>query len=91
MGVRIEFFATLRESTGTSSLELDCVGTVGEIIGVLTERFGQTFRDAVMEGGRIKDMVKILVNGRDVRELRGLETVVRDGDCVSIFPPVAGG
>jgi len=45
----------------------------------------------VMEGDKVKEMVKILVNGRDVRELRGLETELSDGDCISIFPPVAGG
>ncbi len=32
-----------------------------------------------------------LVNGRDVRFLGGLDMVLRDGDEVSIFPPVAGG
>ncbi|MEM4644180.1 MAG: ubiquitin-like small modifier protein 1 [Candidatus Methanomethylicaceae archaeon] len=91
LGVRVEFFATLRESLGTNSVDLDNVGTVGEVISALIERFGQVFREAVMEGERVKDMVKILVNGKDIRELRGFETELIDGDCVSIFPPVAGG
>jgi len=44
-----------------------------------------------MEGSRVREMVKILVNGKDIRDLKGLMTELRDGDCISIFPPVAGG
>ncbi|MCX8182445.1 MAG: MoaD/ThiS family protein [Candidatus Methanomethyliaceae archaeon] len=91
MAIKVEFFATLREVLGTNSVELDYAVTVGDLINMLIERFGQAFREAVMEGSRIKEMVKILVNGRDIRERGGLETELRDGDCVSIFPPVAGG
>lgn len=91
MAIRVEFFATLRDLLGTNSVELDCADTVSDAILALIERFGEVFRDAVMEGDKVKEMVKILVNGRDVRELRGLETELSDGDCISIFPPVAGG
>jgi molybdopterin converting factor small subunit len=33
----------------------------------------------------------IAVNGRSVRSSQGLETPVKDGDVVSIFPLIAGG
>ncbi|MGQ9759706.1 MAG: ubiquitin-like small modifier protein 1 [Candidatus Methanomethylicaceae archaeon] len=91
MKVKVEFFATLRDKIATNSLELETVGSVNEVINALVERFGEAFRDVVMEGGRVRDMVKVLVNGKDIRELKGMETELRDGDCISIFPPVAGG
>jgi molybdopterin converting factor small subunit len=38
------------------------------------------------------DRLAILVNGRHTSHLAdGLDTVLRDGDRVAIFPPVAGG
>lgn len=91
MKVKVEVFATLRDRLATSSLDLDSVGTIAEVIDALVEKFGEAFRDVVMEGGRVREMVKILVNGRDIRELKGMKTELMDGDCVSIFPPVAGG
>ncbi len=91
VGIKVEFFATLRETLGTHYLQLDSAGTVEEAINAMIEKFGEKFRDAIMEGSRVREMVKILVNGKDIRDLKGLMTELRDGDCVSIFPPVAGG
>lgn len=39
-------------------------------------------------GGR--DLV-LLVNGRNIATLDGVETVLRDGDVVTLLPPFAGG
>ena len=33
----------------------------------------------------------MLVNGRNILFLDGLATTLRDGDVVSVFPPVYGG
>jgi molybdopterin synthase sulfur carrier subunit len=33
----------------------------------------------------------ILVNGRNIDTLNGLETELRDGDAVTLLPPFAGG
>ncbi|MGC9104615.1 MAG: MoaD/ThiS family protein [Candidatus Methanodesulfokora sp.] len=33
----------------------------------------------------------ILLNGRNIRTLSGLETSVLDGDVIDIFPPAGGG
>ena len=33
----------------------------------------------------------IMINGRHVKHLKDLETMVRNGDIISIFPPAGGG
>ncbi len=38
-----------------------------------------------------EDYIAILVNGENIRYLRGLKTILRDGDRVSLLPPVGGG
>jgi sulfur-carrier protein len=35
--------------------------------------------------------VSVFVNGRTMRSLGGLDTVLADGDIVSLVPPISGG
>ncbi|MEM4657893.1 MAG: ubiquitin-like small modifier protein 1 [Candidatus Methanosuratincola sp.] len=92
MKVKAEFFADLREKVGCPSMELDLTGkTVLDLIEEIDALSSGSFMKNVVEGGRLKELVKILVNGRDVRGLKGLETELIEGDVVSFFPPVAGG
>ncbi|MEJ5293307.1 MAG: ubiquitin-like small modifier protein 1 [Candidatus Methanosuratincola sp.] len=92
MRVKAEFFADLRERVGSPAMELQISGrTVLDLIEEIDALSGGSFMMHVVEGGRLKDMVKVLVNGRDVRGLRELDTELSEGDVVSFFPPVAGG
>ncbi len=45
----------------------------------------------LLEGDALKTGVIILLNGKNVHHLAGLETEVRPGDTLVIFPPGAGG
>lgn len=88
----MEFFALLREKVGTPNADVQFLGsTVMDLLAALTESYGEVFRDQLLEGDELRSMVKILVNGQDVRGLRGVFTELREGDTVSIFPPAAGG
>jgi molybdopterin synthase sulfur carrier subunit len=92
MKVKVEFFSTLRERVGAPESAIEFIGTtVMDLVEALTEAHGVEFREQVLEGDGIRSMVKILVNGKDVRSLRGLFTELEEGDTVSIFPPAAGG
>jgi molybdopterin synthase sulfur carrier subunit len=92
MRVKVEFFALLREKVGAPEADVDFIGTtVMDLVEALSDIHGEFFRDQVLEGDGLRSMVKILVNGRDVKGLRGLFTELKEGDRVSIFPPAAGG
>lgn len=88
MRVRLEFFATLREKFGKSievRLERDKAAlreVLAAVPGLLEE---------VAQGGELKPMYKVLVNGLNVELGEGLDTIVRDGDEISVFPPAGGG
>lgn len=43
------------------------------------------------DSGRVVPFVSVFIDGRDIRYLDGLATVLSDGDEIAIFPPVAGG
>jgi molybdopterin synthase sulfur carrier subunit len=43
------------------------------------------------DDGHVHDSIHVLVNGRSISFLDGLETVVGDGDRLALFPAVGGG
>lgn len=45
--------------------------------------------DAVMDGGSVRSEFVVVVNGRSIDFLKGLHTVLREGDEVAIFPSLA--
>ena len=43
------------------------------------------------ENQEIKSEITILKNGREIKFLEGMETVLESGDEIAVFPAVAGG
>ncbi|HTY91926.1 MAG TPA: MoaD/ThiS family protein [Methanocella sp.] len=41
--------------------------------------------------GKMNEHIAVFVNAREARSLKGLDTELRDGDVVTILPPMAGG
>lgn len=89
----IRYFAMLREVTGQSEqVWTRPVSTVGKLLQELGAVYGPGFQKWVRdEHGNLGGLSIVLVNGADYRELGGLDTPLKEGDTISIFPPVAGG
>ncbi|MFQ6081351.1 MAG: ubiquitin-like small modifier protein 1 [Candidatus Bathyarchaeia archaeon] len=90
--VVVKFYTTLRELTGEKQIEVRG-DTVAGIVEKVVEKYGSKFRDTLFdkETGRIKPFYSILVNGIRLSLREGLDTEVKDGDVIAIFPPVGGG
>ena len=66
--------------------------TLRELIQMLIERYGQGVGERFLDGsGRLKPVINIYVNGRNIRFTGGLDTPLRDNDAISVLPAVAGG
>ncbi|HZL64833.1 MAG TPA: ubiquitin-like small modifier protein 1 [Thermoleophilia bacterium] len=88
----VKYFATIRTYTGEAARRIDDAPVdLRELLETLAGRYGTSFRRAVFEGGELSPEIIILVNGRNVLYLEGLETPLAADDEVSIFPMVAGG
>jgi len=88
----VKYFATFRELTGEREHRVDDPpGTVGQLLDSLAARYGEPFRRAVFDGDQLSPVVIVLVNGRNVRFTGRLDTPLKPGDEVSVFPMVAGG
>jgi molybdopterin converting factor small subunit len=67
-------------------------GPLGEVLDTLVSGQGEEFRDRLFDGsGRPRRFINIYVNGRDYRFLDKLDTVLQDGDVISLLPAVSGG
>jgi sulfur-carrier protein len=98
----IKYFATIRSYTGEAERRLESApADLRELLTELAERYGTAFSKAVfagaglpgakLPGAELGDAIMILVNGRNVLYLQGLDTPLEADDEVSIFPLVAGG
>ena len=92
MNVTVKAFAEFRELLGKeSSVSI----RDRESVGGLLEALGSThpaFRLKIRQNdGSLKAAIIILLNGRNIHSLRGLESALTEGDVVAIFSPIAGG
>jgi len=90
--MKVVYFALLRDATGKNEEEWRApAATVRELLLALCKRYGERFTRWVMRDGALWSLVIVLVNGRDVRSLQGMDTPLGAGDTVVIFPPLGGG
>ena len=91
--VEVKFLATIRVITSESSIELLCThhDTAGTVMQMLVEKYKRKFEKVIMNGTNLKSSIKMIINGRDVEYLNGLDTQLKDGDVIVIIPPIAGG
>lgn len=65
-------------------------GKLIDIINELDKRY-PGLAERICQDGKIRRFINVYVNEEDVRFLEGEQTVVKDGDEVSIVPAIAGG
>jgi len=85
----VKLFGSLRRSAGPSRLTLPGK-TVRALLDALRKDDPQTCA-AILDGDKLRQYVRVMVNGRDIELMRGLDTPLATEDEVAIFPPIAGG
>ena len=96
MKIRVKGYFNFKKvfrNLGVSEIEISG-GTLSGLFDVLSDRFGEEFTDLSYDPRtkRVRGDIRILLNGRHIVHLpKGLETELKEGDDVTLFPPVAGG
>jgi adenylyltransferase/sulfurtransferase len=91
MAVTVKLFANFREAAGKNQIEIQA-DDIKTLLDKLTKIGGAKLAEQLYtKNGKLRDTVHILVNGRGINLLKGLNTRLKDGDTVAIFPPVSGG
>ncbi len=95
VNVEVKLLGVFRQFSGRNHLlvKLEEPAAVRKIIEKLTEAFSSEFKRALVDP-ELEDPrpnALILVNGKEISVLQGLETEVKDGDEIVLVPVSHGG
>ena len=92
MSIKIKLFANLAERAGEDMIEVSGQ-TVKEALIDLEDKHpaleNKIFKDENKQ--ELSDSITVIKDGRNITYLNGLKTELKDGDKLSVFPPVGGG
>jgi molybdopterin synthase sulfur carrier subunit len=91
MAVTVSIPTALRQYAGDKASVEFASAPVGQLLANLVERHPQLGKQLYNEQGQLRSFVNIYVGDEDIRYLQGVETLVPDGETVSIIPAIAGG
>ncbi len=86
--ITVNFFTTLRVFLKTKQARIyDDEITIFELLKQCEAQLSKSFLDRLFEkDGNLISGTMILVNGQNILHLRGINTVVRNGADVALFP-----
>ena len=91
MPKKVRIPTPLRKLTNNEELIEVTAGTIGAAIVELQTRFPGIKERLVDDNGEVRRFVNVYVNEEDIRFLQNQQTVLKDGDEISIIPAIAGG
>lgn len=65
--------------------------SVNDLVIVLTKKYGEKFRESLMKKDNVNPLIQVLVNGKNIRFLSGLDTKLKDRDVMAFVYHVGGG
>lgn len=90
--VKIKFIAHIKDITDEKEIKIDYNGEINGLIKILTDKYGKELENILFnENGELREYIKLLVNGEDIRNINGLKTSINEDDEIVIFQTIAGG
>lgn len=94
MKVRVQYTAQLRAAVGRVEEDVELAGD-GNLADLLVRLATELHREAapfvLTAGGELQPSLLIGVNGQGVSPRDAKHVQLRDGDVVTLMPPIAGG
>ena len=95
VNIVIKFLGTFQRLSGKKSINLTFEDplTVKEVIKRLTEIFPSKFKDALLDAhlNFMQPNALVIINGKEISALKGIETEVQDSSEIVFVPMVHGG
>jgi sulfur-carrier protein len=95
MRVKLHTILSFKEIIGARETEISLPerATIKRLLSRMSEMWGDGLSSHLFHPGtdRLLPHITLMVNGRSVQFLSGMETALHDGDEVLLLPPVAGG
>jgi len=87
--IKVRLFANFREFTKTGELIIEG-NTVRDVLERICGKY-PGLENILFKDGNLQPYVNIFLNGENILESGGLDSSLKQGDEVAIFPPVSGG
>lgn len=96
MRVKVEYIGHIKkiiQSEREEEMEISESATLADLLTMLSEKYGESFKKAVYEPGGtdVKSNFIITLNGYLLNQLNGVETKLKHGDHVILMSIVSGG
>lgn len=91
--MKVKVYATLRPIIGGADVPtaIQPGRPVRDLVDEMVARWPDLRAELLDGDGNLQRRIQIMVNGRNIKFLDGLDTALSAGDSVAIFPPVGGG
>ena len=90
MAVTVRIPTPLQKLT-SGKVEVECnARNIHEMLDMLESEF-PGLKERLSEEGKIRRFINVYVNDEDIRFINKEDTLLKDGDSVSIVPAIAGG
>ena len=90
--IEIKFLTRFIDITGEKNIKIDDFQDINTLIEFLCEKYDESFKEVLFdENGNLRDYQKVMINGKDIRDINGLDTPLKDGDQIIMFQTVVGG
>lgn len=80
----VRFLGAIRKAAGLATFGID-TGTVGQLLEALRQVMSPAFQEFLFEGEKLQQDVEVLINGRNISLLDGIETALAPFDQVTLL------
>lgn len=91
--VKVQGYLTLKQRVGKRQVSVPAGSCLADLLAVLQQDIGELFDEMTLSKSEgLNGRLVVMLNGMQSRHLPdGLNTPLKDGDQVAIFPPLVGG
>jgi molybdopterin synthase sulfur carrier subunit len=92
--VKVKFMGALRVIVGQreTTTNLPQGSTVKDLLTLLSNSYGEAFRSRVLNPmGNLEHYVLVFLNGKNIKELEGVETILGEGEVEFMMLPMFEG
>ncbi|MFP4322982.1 MAG: ubiquitin-like small modifier protein 1 [Anaerolineales bacterium] len=89
----VKLFAMLRDKVGAKEITIDFIPgqTVRDVLTTISRTYPVLGEEIIGADGELTGLVHVLVGGRNIMWLEGLDTVIQAENSLVLLPPAAGG
>ncbi|QYO66798.1 molybdopterin-synthase adenylyltransferase MoeB [Leptolyngbya sp. 7M] len=91
MSIKINIPTPLRPFAGGNSEVAVQAATAGDALLELTATYSELRKHLYNDQNKLRNFINIYVGDEDIRHLNGIDTLIKDGESITIVPSIAGG